>query len=56
MENLCSLLKLVYFDSYLLLAEADRVLCHLEMFLTIVSHWMYKIKFSCYQESSVIHG
>ena len=48
MENLCSILKLVYFDSYMLLAEADRVLCHLEMFLTVFFHWMYKIKLSWY--------
>ena len=37
-------------------AEADRVLCQLVMFLTVFFHWMYKMKFSCYQESSVIHG
>ena len=35
-ENLCSILKLVYF------AEADRVLCQLVMFLTVFFHWMYK--------------
>ena len=46
-ENLCSILKVVYFD---------RVLCQLVMFLTVFFHWMYKMKFSCYQESSVIHG
>ena len=49
-ENLCSILKLVYF------AEADRVLCQLVMFLTVFFHWMYKMKYSYYQESSVIHG
>ena len=49
-ENLCSILKLVYF------AEADRVLCQLVMFLTVFFLWMYKMKYSCYQESSVIHG
>ena len=37
-------------------AEADRVLCQLVMFLTFFFHWMHKMKFSCYQESSVIHG
>ena len=37
-------------------AEADRVLCKLVMFLTVFFHWMYKMKYSCYQESSVIHG
>ena len=46
-ENLCSILRLVYFD---------RVLCQLVMFLTVFFHWMYKMKFSCYQEFSVIHG
>ena len=39
-----------------LTAEADRVLCQLVMFLTVFFHWMYKMKYSCYQESSVIHG
>ena len=39
-----------------LTAEADRVLCQLVMFLTFFFHWMYKMKFSCYQESSFIHG
>ena len=37
-------------------AEADRVLCHLVMFLTAFFHWMYKMKYSCYQEFSIIHG
>ena len=41
---------------FTLTAEADRVLCQLVMFLTVFFHWMYKVKFSCYQESSVIHG
>ena len=39
-----------------LTAEADRVLCQLVMFLTAFFDWMYKMKYSCYQESSVIHG
>ena len=26
------------------------------MFSTVFFHWMYKMKYSCYQESSVIHG
>ena len=26
------------------------------MFLTVFFHWMYKMKYSCYQESSVIHS
>ena len=38
-----------------LIAETDRVLCRqLVTFLTVFFHWMYKMKFSCYQESSVI--
>ena len=41
---------------FTLTAEADRVLCQFVMFLTVFFHWMYKMKFSCYQESSVIHG
>ena len=45
-----------HLETCLLIAEAGRVLCHLEMFLTVFFHWMYKMKYSCYQESSVIHG
>ena len=41
---------------FTLTAEADRVLCQLVMLLTVFFHWMYKMKYSCYQESSVIHG
>ena len=41
---------------FTLTAEAERVLCQLVMFLTVIFFWMYKKKFSCYQESSVIHG
>ena len=41
---------------FALTAEADRVLGQLVMFLTVFFHWMYKMKYSCYQESSVIHG
>ena len=37
---------------FTLTAEADRVLCQLVMFLTVFFYWMYKMKFSCYQESS----
>ena len=39
---------------FTLTAEADRVLCQLVMCLTVFFHWMYKMKFSCYQ-SSVTH-
>ena len=31
-------------------------LCQLVMFLTVFFHWVCKVKFSCYQESSVTHG
>ena len=41
---------------FTLTAEADRILCQLVMFLTVFFLWMYKMKYSCYQESSVIHG
>ena len=53
------LMRKIYAASWILFtltAEADRVLCQLVMFLTVFFHWMYKMKFSCYQESSVIHG
>ena len=54
-ENLYSILKLVSFDSCLT-AEADKVFCHLVMFFTVFSLWMHKMKYGCYQQSSVIHG
>ena len=41
---------------FTLTGEAARVLCQLVIFLTVFFHWMYKMKYSCYQESSVIHG
>ena len=38
-------------------AEADRVFCQLGLFLNVFFHWMYfKMKDSCYQEPSFIHG
>ena len=40
---------------FTLTAKADRVLCQLVMCLTAFFHRMYKMNFSCYQESSVIH-
>ena len=52
-------MRKIYAASWILFtltAEADRVLCQLVTFLTVFFHWMYKTKFSCYQESSVIHG
>ena len=39
----------------LLIAEVDRVLCHVVMFLTVSFHWMYTMKYSCFKDSSVIH-
>ena len=53
------LMRKIYAASWILFtltAEADRVLCQLVMFLTVFFHWMHKMKFSCHQESSVIHG
>ena len=41
---------------FTLTAKADRVLSQLVMFLTVFFHWMDKMKYSCYQESSVIHS
>ena len=41
---------------FTLTAEADRVLCQLVMSLTVFFPWMYKMKYSCYQESFFIHG
>ena len=52
-------MRKIYAASWILFtltAKADRVLCQLVMFLTVFFHWMYKMKYSCYQESSVIHG
>ena len=44
-ENLCSILKLVYFDSW-----------NWQSFVSACDVWMYKMKYSCFQKSSVIHG
>ena len=52
-------MRKIYAASWILFtltAEADKVLCQILMFLTVFFHWMYKMKFSCYQEFSVIHG
>jgi len=44
-------------ETCLPIGEAGRVLCcHLVMFLTVSFHWMCKMKYSCYQHSSVFHG
>ena len=53
--------KLIYTASstlftFSLTAEADRVFCQLVMFFTVFFHWMLKMKYSCYQQSSLIHG
>ena len=45
----------VSWNLFTLTAEAYRVLCRLVMFLTVFLYCMYKMKYSCYQESSVIH-
>ena len=53
------LMRRIYAASWILFtltAEGNRVLCRLVMFVTVFFHWMHKMKFSCYQESSVIHG
>ena len=36
-----------------LIAEVDRDLCHLVMFLTVFFHLMYIAKYSCFQYFSV---
>ena len=38
---------------FTLTAGANRVLCQLVKFLTVFSLWKYKMKYSCYQDSSV---
>ena len=43
-------------ETCLLIAEADRVLCHLVMFKTVFFYLKYKMKYSCYQDCSVIYG
>ena len=45
-----------HLETCLLKAEADRVLRHLTMFLTIFFYWRYKMKYSCYQDSSATHA
>ena len=43
-------------EACLLIAEADRDLCHHVMFLPFFLHWILKMKYSRYQHSSVILG
>ena len=50
-------MRKIYAPSWnLFTLTAARVLCQLVLFVTVFFHWMYRLKFSCYQESSVIHG
>ena len=44
-----------HLETCLLIAVADRVFCHLVVFLTSFFHWMYKMKYSHYLDSSLIH-
>ena len=53
-ENLYSTLKLVYFDSWSL--QSFLSTCIIVMFFPVFFHWMHKMKYSCYRQSSVIHG
>ena len=41
-------------ETRLVIAEAYTVLCHLVMFLPVFLHWIYKMKYRCYQHSFVI--
>jgi len=44
-------------ETCLLIADADRVLCHLVMsVLPLFLHWIYKMKYGCYQRSFDILG
>ena len=52
-------MRKIYAASWILFTftpEAGRVLWQFVMFLTVFFPWMHKMKFSCYQESSVFHG
>ena len=50
-EDLCSILKVVYFDSW----SWQSFVSTCDVF-NVFFHWMYKMKYSCYKESSVING
>ena len=41
-------------ETCLLIAEADRVLCHLVMFLTVFVYLMYNMKYSCYEKQLLV--
>ena len=46
----------LFTEAVYLFTEADRIsCCRLLMFLTVFFQWKYKAKYSCYQDSSVIH-
>ena len=49
--NLCSIMKVVYFES----RSWQSFVSTCDVFNCLL-HWMYKMKYSCYQESPVIHG
>ena len=53
-KNLCSIFKLVYFDSWSWQCFVST--CGVFNCFFFFLHWMYKMKYSCYQESSVVHG
>ena len=59
-ENLYSIVKLVYFDSwsweFFVNLWCFLLLVMLFTFYFLLFHWMHKMKYSCYQQSSVIHG
>ena len=42
-----------HLDTCLLIAEVDRVLCHLVIFLTVFLSWLHKLKYRCLQYSSM---
>ena len=50
-ENLCGIMKVVYFES----RSWQNFVSTCNVF-NCLFHRMYKMKYSCYQESSVIHG
>ena len=38
-----------HLETCLLIAEVDRVLCYLVMFLTVFFHWVYKMKYAAFK-------
>ena len=45
-----------HLETCLLIAEVDRVLSDVVMFFIVFFYWMCKVKYSCYQDSSVNCG